>query len=75
MLRNGTLGERLGKAADWQGFVRTNTVEGVTACRSITELVGDTDRLPLLALLYDILFAEAPAPAAMRRFLESFTYD
>ena len=72
--RNRTLGERLGKAADWQRFIRTNTVEGVTACRSITELVGDPKRLPLLALLYDILFAEAPAPASMRRFLESFSY-
>ena len=72
--RNRTLGERLGKAADWQRFIRTNTVEGVTACRSITELAGDASRLPLLALLYDILFAEAPAPASMRRFLESFSY-
>ncbi|MCH7810219.1 MAG: NAD(P)H-dependent glycerol-3-phosphate dehydrogenase [Chloroflexi bacterium] len=72
--RNRTLGELLGKAADWQGFLRTNTVEGVTACRSITELAGDASRLPLLALLYDILFAEAPAPASMRRFLESFSY-
>ena len=72
--RNRTLGERLGKAADWQRFIRTNTVEGVTACRSITELAGDTSRLPLLALLYDILFAETPAPASMRRFLESFSY-
>ncbi len=72
--RNRTLGERLGKAADWQGFLRTNTVEGVTACRSITQLAGDTSRLPLLALLHDILFTEAPAPASMRRFLESFTY-
>ncbi len=72
--RNRTLGERLGKAADWQGFLRTNTVEGVTACRSIKELAGDTSGLPLLTLLYDILFAEAPAPAAMRRFLEAFSY-
>ena len=72
--RNRTLGERLGKAADWQGFLRTNTVEGVTACRSIKELVGDTSHLPLLALLHDILFAEAPAPASMRRFLETFSY-
>ncbi len=72
--RNRTLGERLGKAADWQRFIRTNTVEGVTACRSITELAGDTKRLPLLALLYDMLFAEAPAPASMRRFLETFSY-
>ncbi len=72
--RNRTLGERLGKAADWQGFLRTNTVEGVTACRSITQLAGDTSRLRLLALLYGILFAEAPAPASMRRFLETFSY-
>ncbi|MCH7484196.1 MAG: NAD(P)H-dependent glycerol-3-phosphate dehydrogenase [Chloroflexi bacterium] len=72
--RNRTLGERLGKAADWQRFIRTNTVEGVTACRSIKELAGDTSRLPLLALLYDMLFAEAPAPASMRRFLETFSY-
>ncbi len=72
--RNRTLGEHLGKATDWQRFLRTNTVEGVTACRSIAELAGDTDRLPLLALLNEILFAEAPAPATIRRFLESFSY-
>jgi glycerol-3-phosphate dehydrogenase (NAD(P)+) len=72
--RNRTLGERLGKAADWQRFIRTNTVEGVTACRSIAELAGDTSQLPLLALLHEVLFAEAPAPASMRRFLESFSY-
>ncbi len=72
--RNRTLGERMGKAVDWQRFHRSNTVEGVAACRSITELAGDTSRLPLLALLYETLFAEVPAPAAMRRFLESFSY-
>lgn len=72
--RNRTLGERLGKAADWQRFIRTNTVEGVAACRSVAELAGDTSQLPLLALLHEVLFAEAPAPASMRRFLESFSY-
>ncbi len=72
--RNRTLGERLGKAADWQRFVRTNTVEGVAACRSVAELAGDTSRLPLLALLHEVLFAGAPAPASMRRFLETFSY-
>jgi glycerol-3-phosphate dehydrogenase (NAD(P)+) len=72
--RNRTLGERLGKAADWQRFIRTNTVEGVAACRSVTELAGDTSRLPLLALLYGMLFAQVPAPASMRRFLETFSY-
>ena len=72
--RNRTLGERMGKAADWQGFLRTNTVEGVIACRSIAELAGDTGRLPLLAMLHDTLFAKAPAPDAMRAFLETFSY-
>ncbi|HEY5639212.1 MAG TPA: NAD(P)H-dependent glycerol-3-phosphate dehydrogenase [Dehalococcoidia bacterium] len=72
--RNRTLGERLGKAADWQRFVRTNTVEGVAACRSVAELAGDTSGLPLLALLHEVLFGGAPAPASMRRFLETFSY-
>ena len=72
--RNRTLGDRMGATADWQRFLRTNTVEGVAAVRAITELMGDTDGLPLLALLHQTLFEEAPAPAAMRRFLEEFTY-
>lgn len=73
--RNRTLGDKLGADADWQHFLRTNTVEGVTACRAISELVkGEKQSFPLLAMIRSVLFEEKPAPAALRRFQESFSY-
>jgi glycerol-3-phosphate dehydrogenase (NAD(P)+) len=73
--RNRTLGEKLGADADWQHFLRTNTVEGVTACRAISELVkGEKRPFPLLAMIRGVLFEDQPAPAALRRFQESFSY-
>jgi glycerol-3-phosphate dehydrogenase (NAD(P)+) len=73
--RNRTLGEKLGADADWRHFLRTNTVEGVTACRAISELVKKEGRaFPLLAMIRGVLFADQPAPAALRRFQESFSY-
>jgi glycerol-3-phosphate dehydrogenase (NAD(P)+) len=73
--RNRTLGEKLGAASDWQLFLRTNTVEGVAACRAISELMAEyTQPLPLLATLREILFEERPAPEAMRHFLAEFSY-
>jgi len=72
--RNRTLGDRLGSRGDWQHFLRTNTVEGVSAVRSISELTAGRDDLPLLAMLHEVLFGERPAPEAMRHFLESFSY-
>jgi glycerol-3-phosphate dehydrogenase (NAD(P)+) len=73
--RNRTLGEKLGADADWRLFLRTNTVEGVTACRAIRELVTRRDmQFPLLDTIHRVLFDEEPAPAALRRFQESFSY-
>lgn len=72
--RNRTLGEKLGAQGDWRGFIRTHTVEGVTAVRSICELTDGADGLPLLATLNQVLFHEEPAVAATRRFLDSFSY-
>ncbi|MEX1195076.1 MAG: NAD(P)H-dependent glycerol-3-phosphate dehydrogenase [Dehalococcoidia bacterium] len=72
--RNRTLGDRLGSEGDWQQFLRTNTVEGVTAVRSMTELTIGRGEFPLLAMLHRVLFEEEPAPAAMRGFLEGFSY-
>lgn len=73
--RNRTLGEKLGADTDWQHFLRTNTVEGVTACRAINELVkGEKTPFPLLAMIHSVLFEERPAPAALRQFQEGFSY-
>ncbi|HVP05481.1 MAG TPA: NAD(P)H-dependent glycerol-3-phosphate dehydrogenase [Dehalococcoidia bacterium] len=73
--RNRTLGEKLGGDTDWQLFLRTNTVEGVTACRAISELVkNEAQHFPLLATIHAVLFEEEPAPAALRRFQEDFSY-
>jgi glycerol-3-phosphate dehydrogenase (NAD(P)+) len=73
--RNRTMGERLGSGDDWQHFLRTNTVEGVGACRALTQLTAGHDlHSPLLGVLHDILFEERPAPEAMRNFLRAFSY-
>lgn len=73
--RNRTLGEKMGSAGNWESFLRTNTVEGVAACRAVYELIGD-NRLDvhLLDTLHEVLFEERPAPEAMRHFLSSFSY-
>lgn len=74
--RNRTLGEKLGADTDWQHFLRTNTVEGVTACRAIGQLVRKEKRpFPLLQMIHAVLFDEKPAPAALRRFQERFSYN
>lgn len=73
--RNRTLGDRLGAGEDWQHFLRTNTVEGVGACRALTELIAGRDlQTPLLAAIHEILFEDRPAPEAMRSFLREFSY-
>jgi glycerol-3-phosphate dehydrogenase (NAD(P)+) len=72
--RNRTLGDKLGAQSDWRQFIRTHTVEGVTAVRSMTELTNGWEGLPLLAMLNQVLFHDEPAIAGMRRFLESFSY-
>ena len=71
--RNRTLGEKLGADSDWQHFLRTNTVEGVVACRAIAELTKGQN-FTLLATIHSVLFEDQPAPAAMHRFLDAFTY-
>lgn len=74
--RNRTLGEKLGEMGDWEHFLSTNTVEGVGACKSIKELLsGHSMYVPLLNMIHEVLFAETPAPAAMRRFITEFSYS
>ena len=73
--RNRTLGEKLGAASDWEHFLRTNTVEGVAACRAIGELVGGHDlSLHLFHTLHEVLFDRRAAPEALRHFLAEFSY-
>jgi len=73
--RNRTLGEKLGAASEWELFLRTNTVEGVAACRAVSELVeGRGLPVHLLRTLQEVLFQDRPAPEAMRHFLADFSY-
>ena len=73
--RNRTLGEKLGSAGNWDLFLRTNTVEGVGACRAVHELIsGKGLDVHLLQTLYEVLFEERPAPEAMRHFFKEFAY-
>ncbi len=74
--RNRTLGEKLGAAGDWQHFLRSNTVEGVAACRAVAELIEGRDfRVHLLDTIHEVLFDDRPAPEAMRHFLAEFSYS
>ena len=73
--RNRRLGEELGTGGDWRHFLRTNTVEGVGACRAAKELIEGRGLKPhLLQTLHEILFQERPAPEAMRHFFREFSY-
>ena len=73
--RNRTLGERLCTDPDWQEFLRTNTVEGVAACRAAKEMAHRLDvPTPLLHAVYDVLFLEEPPAETMRLFLRDFAY-
>jgi glycerol-3-phosphate dehydrogenase (NAD(P)+) len=73
--RNRTLGEKLGAGGDWQQFLRTKTVEGVTACRSITELIaGKGLDTHVLSTIHDVLFATRPTEGAIGHFFREFAY-
>jgi glycerol-3-phosphate dehydrogenase (NAD(P)+) len=73
--RNRTLGERIGSGGDWQHFLRTHTVEGVGACRTVKELISRRDlETRLLDTIHDVLFGDRPAPEAMRHFFRDFSY-
>ncbi len=73
--RNRRLGEELGTGGDWRHFLRTNTVEGVGACRAAKELIeGRELAVHLLETLHEVLFQERPAPEAMRHFFREFSY-
>ncbi len=74
--RNRTLGDKLGSGTDWQTFLREKTVEGVAACRSISELVqGEGMRLALLGTIYGVLFEGRHAQDEMQGFLRDFSYS
>ena len=73
--RNRTLGERLCSDPDWPEFLRTHTVEGVPACRTVRELAHRLDApAPLLHTIHDVLFRDAPPAETMRLFLRDFSY-
>src|SRR3990172_4894262 len=73
--RNRTLGEKLCTDPDWQEFLRTNTVEGVAACRAAKDLAHRLDvSTPLLHAIYDVLFLDEPPAETMRLFLRDFAY-
>lgn len=73
--RNRTLGDKMASGADWQEFLRTNTVEGVEACKAIKELVHDQALdTRLLDTIYEMLFLERAPEDSVRRFFTDFAY-
>ncbi len=72
--RNRTLGEKLVSDPDWREFVRTRTVEGISACEAAHHL-GAAARLgtPLLDAIREALAGGEPGEA-MRRFLRDFAF-
>jgi glycerol-3-phosphate dehydrogenase (NAD(P)+) len=73
--RNRTLGERLCTDPDWQQFLRTHTVEGVSVSRAAKDIAHHLDvPTPLLHAIYDVLFLGEPPAETMRLFLRDFVY-
>lgn len=73
--RNRTLGEKLCTDPDWREFVRTQTVEGIAACRAARDLARRHSlSTPLLDAVYDVLFEEQPPTEVMGLFLREFAY-
>ena len=73
--RNRTLGEKLCSGRDWQEFLRTNTVEGVAACRARDLALRLDVATPLLHAIYDVVFLDKPPEETMRSFLRDFSYS
>jgi glycerol-3-phosphate dehydrogenase (NAD(P)+) len=74
--RNRTFGEMLARGGDWRRFLETHTVEGVEACRAITELTEALRLdLPLLEVVRRALFEGTPADAVMTGFFRSFRFQ
>ncbi|MEE9284872.1 MAG: NAD(P)H-dependent glycerol-3-phosphate dehydrogenase, partial [Dehalococcoidia bacterium] len=73
--RNRTLGETLCRDPDWREFLRTHTVEGVPACRTVKEMAHRIDvSAPLLHAIYEVLFLDKPPAETIQRFLRDFSY-
>lgn len=73
--RNRTLGEKMAAGGDWQQFLRTNTVEGVEACKAIRDLTyGQGLDTHLLDTIYEMLFLERAPEDSVRHFFTSFAY-
>jgi glycerol-3-phosphate dehydrogenase (NAD(P)+) len=73
--RNRTLGEHMGAAGDWRHFLRTNTVEGVPACRAMKEILpGRGVATPLMDAVHDAITEAAAPPERLRRFIREFSY-
>jgi glycerol-3-phosphate dehydrogenase (NAD(P)+) len=73
--RNRTLGEKLCSDPNWPEFVRTEIVEGVSACRTATALAHRLGvAAPLLHAVHNVLFLDKPAAGTMGAFLRDFSY-
>jgi len=73
--RNRTFGEKLGAGSDWREFLRTQTVEGVAACRAGRELAARAGvRATLLEIVLESLLGEKRPGDALHRFLREFAY-
>ena len=73
--RNRTLGEKLCSDPDWPKFLRSHTVEGVPACRTVKDMAHRIDvQTPLLHAIYEVLFLDKPPAETLRLFLRRFSY-
>jgi glycerol-3-phosphate dehydrogenase (NAD(P)+) len=73
--RNRTLGEKLASGDDPQGFLRTNTVEGVAACQTIRLAGRFNVSAPLLRTVHDIVIGGQDPSGTMAAFMRDFFYD
>ena len=65
----------MGAVGDWHHFLRTNTVEGVPACRAMRDVLADRDLdTRLLDAVHDAITEEAAPPERLRRFVREFSY-
>jgi glycerol-3-phosphate dehydrogenase (NAD(P)+) len=73
--RNRSLGEKMAGGGDWQEFLRTNTVEGVEACKAVKDLTqGQAIETHLLDTIYEMLFLERSPEESVRHFFTEFAY-
>jgi glycerol-3-phosphate dehydrogenase (NAD(P)+) len=72
--RNRTLGEKLATGGA-EEFLGKNTVEGVSGCRAVTEIVDRSVLgLRLLETIHEVVCEGRPGPEMMRGFVARFSY-